>query len=103
MVESTCRKCLQPILIGTVWGEPRRLDRTHINTDGEMAAIYAGVRTYGRLYGGRIVERRGCHIREGLPRHGRIMAEHRCGHRWPAAHFDVRDVFPGHRGESPPF
>jgi hypothetical protein len=102
--ESTCRKCLSPILVGTVWGEPKKIDRTFINTDGEIAAIYAGVRTYGRVYGGRVIERRGSHIREGMPRRGRIMAEHRCGHRWPATHFDVREIWSTWKGQGcPPF
>lgn len=104
LAESKCRKCLRPTLSGTVWGEPKRIDRTRINCAGEIAAIYAGCRTFEQLMpGGRIIERRGYHIRAGLPRLGYILAEHRCEHRWPPQHFDLREIFPMHRGDEAPF
>lgn len=104
LVQTDCRRCSRPIWSGTVKGEPKRLDRIHINTVGEYAALVAGMKTYQRnVLGSNFFRRRPAHINDGLPKYGRILAEHRCEWSWAAPHFDVREIFSSPRGDTPPF
>lgn len=100
--KTQCRKCGRPILTGWVWGEPVKLDRTHINASGEYAALLRGWKTYQESRF-RPFRRRGTHIASPWPEYDWVIAEHRCGHRWDASHYDLRDMFPTYRGEDAPF
>ena len=104
LVKTTCRKCLRPILSGHVNGEPTKIERVRLNRQGELAALLLGLKTFQEVHpGGSIHRRRGWHIGLGQPTYGYVLAEHRCDHRWPAQHFDLREIFPSHQGEEPPF
>lgn len=104
LVKTTCRKCLRPILSGHVSGEPTKIERVRLNRQGELAALLLGMKTFEQTApGGHIHRRRGYHIGLGMPKYGYVMAEHRCEHRWPAAQFDLREIFPSHQGDRCPF
>lgn len=103
--DGQCRKCRRPLLIGTVKGEHRRIDKTRLSQAGELLALLAGCRTFQTqgFSGSHLFQRRAIHITEGLPLHGRIHAEHRCGMVWAPEHYDLRDLYPTYRGEKCPF
>lgn len=102
VIKTECRKCQRPILSGHVWGEPTRIERVRLNRAGELSAILLGLKTFEERHG-TVMKRRGWHIAEGMPKYSYVMAEHRCEHRWPAQHFDLREIFPRYQGEEPPF
>jgi hypothetical protein len=92
------------LLIGTVNGEIRHIDKTRLSMRGECAALLAGLRTYETgLEDRNLFRRRAPHITRGLPRFGRILAEHRCEMVYSAEHYDIRDLFPGQGGATCPF
>jgi hypothetical protein len=93
--QSVCRKCRRPLLIGPVKGELRRIDRTRLSVLGEYAALLDGCRTYETgLTETNLFPRRPFHINQGLPRHGRVLADHHCGWVWAVEHYDLRDLYP---------
>lgn len=100
-----CRKCRRPLLIGTVKGEHRKIDKTRLSQAGELLALLAGCRTYQTqgFDGTRLFQRRAAHITEGMPPYGRIHAEHRCGMVWAPEHYDLRDLYPTYRGDECPY
>lgn len=79
-----CRGCGAEVLAGHVWGERRRIDRVRLNLRAEAMALVLGGQTYqvGGYGKGLPLERRTNHIRDGLPEHGFIHAQHRCGVCW---------------------
>ena len=104
LVKTTCRLCARPIWSGHVDGEPTKVERVRLNRAGELRAILLGFKTFQeQALGGRIYRRRPFHIGLGVPRHGYVLAEHRCEHRWAAQHFDLHEVFPSHQGDEPLF
>lgn len=79
-----CPRCGAEVLNGYVWGERSQIDRVPLNLLAEAMALVLDGRTYqiGGYAKGLPMERRACHIREGLPTHGHIHARHRCGVCW---------------------
>ena len=102
--DTVCRKCKAPILIGYVIGVKTRLDPMWLNPKGELLALVSGLKTVQTQNGGRgkVFTRRPCHIEAGIPRWGKILAEHRCGQRWAAGCFDIPARKPSDNAD-PPF
>lgn len=102
---SACKKCGRPLLVGHVMGEPTRIDRTRINSRGELVALLRGNKTYfSNSQGDRVFRRRATHItNESPPRYGYVLASHECGFVWDHTHYDLRDLWPTYRGEVAPF
>lgn len=100
-----CPRCRRPVFKGTVDGEPRSIDQTRLSQAGELLALLAGCRTYQVVgfSGSHLFRRRPFHIEQGVPSHGRIHADHRCGFAWPVDAFDLRDLYPTYRGTECPF
>ena len=99
-----CPTCRRAVLRGTVKGEPRIIDRTRLSTAGEYAAMLDGQRTYQTgLSEENLFPRRSFHVNQGLPRFGRVLADHHCGWTWAPAHFDMRSLFEQGGDGCPPF
>lgn len=103
--DGRCRKCRRALLIGTVKGEQRKIDKTRLSVLGEYAALLDGCRTYQQtgFTASNLFPRRPFHINQGLPEYGRIHADHHCGWTWRPEHFDLRDLFESYQGDEPPF
>lgn len=103
--DGRCRKCQRPLLVGTVKGELRKIDKTRLSQAGELLALLAGCRTFeaAGFGGSNVFQRRPFHIAKGVPTLGRIHAEHKCGMVWAPEHYDLRDLFPGQGGDVCPF
>jgi hypothetical protein len=81
---ATCLRCAAVILSGLVEGIRARVDMTPLSTSGELAALLANRWTYTLTRVG-LVYRDASRIRDPKLR-VLILADHRCGHLWPAQH-----------------
>lgn len=88
---TACARCNKPTRTGYVRGVRVQCDRMWLNPKGELLALVSGLRTYQTQLGGRgkVFQRRPDHIEKGIPQWGKILAEHRCEHRWQPDSFDA--------------
>lgn len=88
---SACSRCGKPINTGYVSGGRVYLDRMWLSLKGELLALVSGLKTYQTQLGGRgkVFVRRPYHIERGAPEWGKILAQHRCEHRWSADSFEI--------------
>lgn len=103
-----CPKCARAVLACYVNGSTTRLDPVHVNQRGEAMVLVSGGTTYAVSVLGHHhpARRRVAHIADGLPRHGYVHPEHRCGFDWSSPELiDARHLFaaPVNPSMPPPF
>ena len=100
--ESQCKECGRLLYVGTIKGEPTRIDRTPLTPRGELAALVKGCKTFQQDYGGNMYRRTAFHISQPTPRYSLLMAEHAdCQTIWAATHINMQPRFPRQPDECP--